>query len=49
MTDADAMDRLAELVADGLSLSAAARRLGMSTFRRDALWARICFRLGEKP
>lgn len=40
------MNTLADLVGGGLSLSAAARRMGISTFRREYLWQRIVARLG---
>lgn len=40
------MDALAEAVSAGKSIGAAARKAGMSKFRGDFLWARICARLG---
>ncbi len=42
------MNLLAEHVANGASLAVAGRRIGVSVFKRDALWARICARLGEQ-
>jgi hypothetical protein len=47
-SDEREMDDLAELVGGGIALPAAARRLGMSPFRRDYLWARIVARLGRQ-
>lgn len=39
-------DRVAELLADGLSLTAVAARMGVSQTRVEASFARICARLG---
>lgn len=46
--DEQLMDALAEMVAEGVSLATAARRLGISTFKRNALWMHICARLGDQ-
>ena len=48
MKDADAMNALADLIAEGKSLAAAAKRLGISIDRAQALWMRICAGLGEE-
>lgn len=48
MKDEDAMNLLAEHVANGKTLGQAARAANISLFRAQALWARICARLGEK-
>ena len=42
------MDALAELVSAGATVSGAARRLRISHFRADYLWARIVARLGPQ-
>lgn len=42
------MDRLAEQIAEGRSLTVAATRLGISRWRADALWLRIVIRLGKQ-
>lgn len=42
------MNLLAEHVANGKTLGQAARAANISLFRAQALWARICARLGEK-
>ncbi|WP_262708681.1 hypothetical protein [Sphingomonas baiyangensis] len=42
------MNRLADRVAAGSSLSAAAKAIGVSKFRADYLWARIVARLREQ-
>jgi hypothetical protein len=42
------MDRLADQIADGRPMHLAATRLGMSIFRAQWLWHRICNRLGSQ-
>ena len=42
------MDRLADQLAEGRSVTLAATRLGMSIFRAEALFHRICIRLGKQ-
>lgn len=48
MSDQRDMDAIAEAVSRGKSLSAAAKAAGVSIFRAQALWARICARLGSQ-
>ena len=42
------MDRLADLVADGATVTSAGRRIGVSAVKADVLWMRIKARLGEQ-
>ncbi|WP_265102090.1 hypothetical protein [Sphingomonas hengshuiensis] len=42
------MDVIAEAVSLGKTLSAAAKAANISVFRAQALWARICARLGSQ-
>ena len=46
--DNAAMDMLAEEVSRHGSLSRAARKIGVSSFRAQALWARILARIGPQ-
>jgi hypothetical protein len=41
------LDRLAELVADGATLAAAGRELGVRQSRVGQLWKKVCDGLGE--
>jgi hypothetical protein len=42
------MDRLADQMAENRAMQLAATRLGMSIFRAQWLWHRICIRLGSQ-
>lgn len=46
--DTQDMDRLADQLAEGRSLAAAARRCGMSIFRAEALFHQIRYQLGAQ-
>lgn len=46
--DEKAMDALAACVALHGSIAKAAKQLGMSKLRADALWMQICFGLGDQ-